>query len=180
MLTIAGTNGSDIKVGKVYWITGLSGAGKTTIGTLLQQKLLARGRPAVLLDGDMLREAFGYDLGYSLEDRRINAMRYAQLCRLLSSQGIDVVCSTISLFHDIHAWNRENMPNYLEIYLKVSLDVLVKRNQKGLYDERSGITEVYGLNLKVEEPLHPDITIDNDGILSVDQIVTQVVNMGMR
>src|SRR5271156_2375758 len=87
--------------GRVYWITGLSGAGKTTVGRELWCRLRAAGHSVILLDGDTLREVIAEDLGHSTGNRRRSAMRNARLCRMLSSQGADVVCPTISLFHEV-------------------------------------------------------------------------------
>src|SRR5580698_2375933 len=95
--------------GRVYWITGLSGAGKTTVGQELWQRLRAAGRSAIFLDGDALREVIAEDLGHNTGSRRKSAMRNARLCKMLSSQGQDVVCPTISMFHEVQQWNRENI-----------------------------------------------------------------------
>src|ERR1035441_5770823 len=80
--------------GRVFWITGLSAAGKTSIGRALSAHLRASGRPVTFLDGDTLRTVVSNDLGYSEEDRRSAAMRNAMLCRMLAEQGHDVVCAT--------------------------------------------------------------------------------------
>ena len=101
--------------GRVFWITGLSGAGKTTVGQELWTRLRAAGRPVTFLDGDALRAVIAEDLGYSAGNRRRSAMRNARLCRLLAEQGTDVVCATISLFHEVQRWNRENILDYREI-----------------------------------------------------------------
>ena len=119
--------------GRVFWITGLSGAGKTTVGRELSSRLRAAGRPVTFLDGDALRAAIAEDLGHSAGNRRQSAMRNARLCRLLAEQGADVVCATISLFHEVQRWNRENIPGYREIYLRVPIDELRRRDSKGIY-----------------------------------------------
>src|SRR3979490_3415514 len=103
-----------MKTGTVYWLTGLSGAGKTTLGVRLCERLRAEGRTVLFLDGASLREVFGGDLGHSVAARQQSAMRNARLCRLLSAQGVDVVCSTISLIHACQQWSRNNLPNYCE------------------------------------------------------------------
>ncbi len=149
----------------VYWITGLSGAGKTTIGKLFYEKLRERYPNTVFLDGDMMRKVFGDDLGYSEEDRRKCAMRYSRLCAMLQEQGLNVICCTISMFDSVREWNRENIHGYKEIYIKVSMNTLQKRDQKGLY---SGTTkeeqkEVAGIHMDIEEPKHPDLVLENDG-----------------
>lgn len=149
----------------VYWITGLSGAGKTSIGKIFYEKLKAQHKNAVFLDGDTMREVFGNDLGYSDADRRKCAMRYAKLCRLLQQQEIYVVCCTISMFDSVRAWNREYIENYHEIYVKVSDEILRKRDQKGLYSRyRNGEEqELAGYQVGVELPKQPDLTLLNDG-----------------
>ena len=146
---------------RVYWLTGLSGAGKTTIGTILYQKLREQKSNVVFLDGDQLRQVSGDNLGYTPEERRKSAMRNARLCKLLSDQGIDVVCCTISMFDSVRAWNRENISGYLEVYIKASMETLHKRDQKRLYSQ--GGSEVAGVSFSVEEPKNPDIVLENDG-----------------
>ena len=119
--------------GHVFWITGMSGTGKTTIGRELWLRLRASGRAAVFLDGDTLREVVSDDLGHTAEHRRLSAMRNGRLCQMLAAQGLDVVCATISLFHDVQRWNRTNIPGYREIYLRVPFAELERRDPKGIY-----------------------------------------------
>ena len=149
------------KQSKVYWLTGLSGAGKTTIGHLWYKKLREMGETAVFLDGDELRQVFGDDLRFTEADRRKSAIRNARLCALLARQGLTVVCCTISMFDDVRAWNRENIPGYFEIYIKASMDTLRGRDQKGLYSKCD--RDVAGVHFQVEEPKCPDLILENDG-----------------
>ena len=167
--------------GRVYWITGLSGAGKTTVGRELWDRLRAAGRPAIFLDGDILREVIAEDLGHNLANRRKSAMRNARLCRMLANQGGDVVCPTISMFHDVQRWNRENIPNYREIYLRVPMDELQRRDAKGIYAaaRRGDLRDVVGLDVAAELPESPDLILDNFGSLdsaaAVDRIWAECV-----
>lgn len=158
--------------GTVYWVTGFSGAGKSTIGKLFYRRLVESGRPTVFLDGDELREIFGNDLGYQAEDRKRSAFRNARLCKLISDQGIDVVCATISMFHECRQWNRENIPRYEEIYLKVPHRVRVERDRKGVYSRPDAV----GVDVPAEEPLNPSCLIENDGTLSPQAIVDQIAS----
>lgn len=183
----------------VYWITGLSGAGKTSVGKLLYEKMKQKYPNTVFLDGDVLREVFGNDLGYTREERIKCAMRYARLCKMLQEQDMNVICCTISMFDEIRSWNREHITNYREIYVKVSMEELVRRNQKGLYSasmealkkqnqkdlpeqnqkglHRSTIEnrEVAGIHVEIEEPKNPDMILDNEGSVSVAELVDRVI-----
>lgn len=167
-----------IKKGLVYWITGLSGAGKTTIGKLVYESLLIKKNNIVFLDGDMLREVFANDLGYTQKDRHKCAMRYSRLCKLLSEQGLDVVCCTISMFHDVRLWNKTNLENYYEVYIKVPIDILRKRDQKGLYSKiENGSTEdVVGMDLKLEFPVEADLILENTGEFTPKVLADKILN----
>lgn len=163
-----------MSAGTVYWITGLAGSGKTTIGRKLFDWLKsARKAPAIFLDGDVLRDIFGNDLGYSREERRASAMRNARLCKALSDQGISVICPTISMFHDCQKWNRENMPRYCEIFVDVPMEVLIRRDQNGLYSRSiQGLEKnVVGVDIPAEFPARPDLVLKNDGASSLEELM---------
>jgi glutamine kinase len=161
--------------GRVFWITGLSGAGKTTIGVQLWRRLRDAGRPAVFIDGDLMRAVMGEEQAHSLANRRQVAMRNARMCRMLASQGQDVVCSTISLFHEVQRWSRENIPGYREILLQVPMDELRRRDFKGVYASARGEgTNVIGLDLPAEFPESPDLILENYGALDCDNAVERI------
>jgi adenylylsulfate kinase len=172
-----------VTLGTVYWITGLSGAGKSTVASLLADRLRARQRPVLQLDGDILREIFSPGAGHDPEDRLRLARAYGRLCREVATQGIDVVCATISMFHAVRRWNRDNIPGYREIYLSVPLAELQRRDSKGLYRRaRQGSTRnVVGVDLHAELPEAPDLTVENHGIspeAAVDRIWSACVRTG--
>ena len=143
---------------KCYWVTGLSAAGKTTLSTMLVEYLRKTGRTIIHLDGDELREVLS-DNAYTREERIALGMRYSRMCKLLASQGVDVVISVIGLFSELHEWNRSNIPNYVEIFIDTPLDELKKRDPKKLYRdvELGKIKNVAGIDLKVDFPLQPDV-----------------------
>lgn len=168
--------------GILYWITGLSGAGKTTLGNMLYQYLKNTKSNVVLIDGDTIRDVFGNDLGYSEEERFRGAMRNARLSRLLTEQGIDVVFCTISMFDEVRSWNRKYIENYMEIFLDVPIDILQKRDKKNLYQNiREGRTSnVVGMDLHLQLPKSPDIRIVNDENIGPEEtfeILIKQINM---
>jgi glutamine kinase len=169
--------GPEVSPGRVFWITGLSGAGKTTLGQELGNRLRAAGRPVIFLDGDALRAVIAEDLGHSADHRRQSAMRNARLCRLLAEQGADVVCATISLFHEVQRWNRENIPGYYEIYLQVPIDELRCRDSKGLYarSQAGDVRDVVGIDVPAETPLAPDLVLDNYGAVDVATAIKRLL-----
>jgi adenylylsulfate kinase len=164
--------------GAVYWVTGLPGAGKTTLADTLAERLRAGPRPVVRLDGDRLREVLGGRFGYSRTDRFALAMAYARLCRELARQGCDVVCATVSMFHEVRRWSRANTPGYTEIYLRVPIAVLTARHPKGLYvaAQRGRMRNVPGVDLTVEEPEAPDLIIDDDGSKAPAQVSGELLD----
>ncbi len=163
----------DLHRGTVYWFTGLAGAGKSTLAKAFWERLRGMGADVILLDGDDLRKTIADDLGYSEADRRKSAMRNAKLCRLLAAQGYDVICATISMFKDCRAWLRDKAPAYREIYVRAPMEILRKRDKKGLYS--SGDGRVAGVDFAVEEPEKPDVTIDNDGSRTPEEIVDEIL-----
>lgn len=149
----------------VIWITGLSGSGKTTIATALVPRLRQSNLSALLLDGDAVRNVVDDPAtGYDRSGRLANAYRIARLARMIAEQNTVVVVATMSLFHEIHDWNRRKLPGYFEVLLEVDLDILKRRDPKGLYAaaENQQACNVGGLDLPVEMPASPDLTIDNN------------------
>jgi adenylylsulfate kinase-like enzyme len=164
---------SAVPCGRVIWITGLSGAGKTTVGGLVTDALRARGGTVVWLDGDRLREVMGAgNSGFDEDSRRRLAGSYGRLCREVAGQGVDVVCTTVSMFHEVRQWNQDNIEHYFEVYLRVPLDELYRRDPKGHY--RTSDTMV-GIHLTAEEPQTPDLVIDNYGSRAASAAAGEII-----
>ena len=166
----------------IVWITGLSGAGKSTLANHLVELLRARGETVFFLDGDELRDVFGATVAsaenHGREARLALAMQYAKLCQVLSSQGLTVVIATISLFREIHEWNRANLPGYFEVYLQVPLEELRRRDPKNIYRrfDAGELKYVAALDLPVDLPEFPDMIIEFDSEQSVSEVATRVLN----
>lgn len=152
-----------MRKGKLLWITGLSGAGKTTIAREVYKVLKKRHANTVFIDGDIIREVLGNDLGHDIEDRKKNAVRISKMCEFLTDQNIHVVCATMSLFKEIHALNRKNIEEYYEIFIDVPMNELIRRDSKKLYAKalRGEIKNVMGVDLSYDEPKNPFMKIDN-------------------
>jgi len=158
----------DVGVSRVIWITGLSGAGKSTLAHQVVARLRAEGEAVVMLDGDELREVFGAVAAnadnHGREGRLVLAMQYAHLCRVIAAQGLTVVIATISLFREVHAWNRAHLPGYFEVYLHVEPKILRMRDPKGLYKKIDDGLEknMPGVDITPELPKNPDLFLDNN------------------
>lgn len=145
---------------RVYWLTGLSGTGKTTLAEALIVRLREQGRPSLLIDGDLIRAAIcDPSVGYDYQSRLVNARRIGRLAAMCAKQQLHVVVATISLFHEIHDWNRLHLPGYFEIWLRrpeLRADVKPSAN--------SGPR--VGLEVPPEYPRKPHLTLDNNRGLS--------------
>jgi adenylylsulfate kinase len=137
----------------------------------------------VILDGDELREVFGAVAAnaqnHGREGRLTLAMQYAHLCRVIASQGLTVVIATISLFREVHAWNRINLPGYYEVYLKVPVDELRCRDPKGIYRrfDAGELTHVAGLDLPIDEPEAADWIVEFDPKRTVTALAEALIQI---
>lgn len=151
--------------GRVLWITGLSGAGKSTVALAVQRKLFLRDITPLILDGDQVREAIDDpQWGYDRESRLRGSYRYARLAAMAAYQGLFVIVPTISLFHEVHAWNRDNIPGYYEVFLECDESIRRNRDPKALYQAHDAGEHINmsGLDQRVELPNKPDLTICNN------------------
>jgi adenylylsulfate kinase len=165
---------------RVVWITGLSGAGKSTLARSLAGALREKSVPCVVIDGDEVRELFGEATeqpgNHERAVRLKYAFRYGKLAQLLARQGVTVIVSTISLIREIHEWNRANLPGYLEVYLRVPLAELRRRDPKGIYRrfDAGQLTNVWGLDLPFDEPEGSDLVVDFRHACTVDETAAQI------
>jgi adenylyl-sulfate kinase len=147
----------------VLWLTGLSGAGKSTISELLCQRLRAQGRQATVLDGDEVRRGLSRDLGFSDADRAENVRRIAEVARLMADAGLVVIVALISPFRADRALARGLFApgRFIEVFIDTPLEVAEARDPKGLYRRaRQGLLPGFtGIGSPYEPPLQPEIRI---------------------
>ena len=162
----------------VVWLTGLSGAGKSTIANLVEKKLLARGRHTFLLDGDNVRHGLNKDLGFTEADRIENIRRVGEVARLMSDAGLIVITAFISPFRAERDMVRAMMAEdeFLEVYVDVPLEVAEQRDVKGLYAKaRAGeIANFTGIDSPYEPPENPDMRIDTTA-MTAEQAADAIV-----
>ena len=164
----------------VTWMIGLSRAGKTTLSKLLYDKLKPQTSNLVLLDGDAIRNLFGNDVDHTIEGRRRNAERISHLSKFLSDQNIHVIAAVLSIFPEWQEWNRNNIKNYQEIYIKVSMDILEKRDINNLYSQakKGQIKNVVGIDIPFPEPKNPELIIDNNiEMVNFDNILERISSL---
>ncbi len=166
--------------GLVVWITGMSGAGKTTVAGRLAPLFQEAGRSCAVLDGDNLRELLRRELetppGHDRDQRLLLARLYGRLCHAVAGRGHDVLCATVSMFHDVRDWNRSHIPNYVEIYLRVPFDELRRRDPKKLYalSAAGKIGGMVGVEVPAEEPKQADLVIDHHPDRTPDDTVQEI------
>jgi len=150
--------------GFTLWLTGLSGAGKTTVAVALENELHERGLLIERLDGDTVREGLTRDLGFSKEDRDKNIERVCFVAKLLSRNKVGVVASFISPYREARNNVRQQTTNFIEVYVNAPLDVCAARDVKGLYAKAFAgqIQGFTGVNDPYEAPENPEITLHTD------------------
>lgn len=164
----------------VIWVIGLAGAGKTTLSQMLYEQIKPKVNNLVLLDGDTLRDVFNNDVDHSVDGRRKNAERLSHLTKLLSDQGIHIIASVLSIFPEWQKWNRENLRDYQQVYLNVTMDTLLKRNDRSFYREAldGKVKNVVGIDIEFPEPFSSDLVLDNNtDSTNFQKFVDQVLNL---
>ena len=148
--------------GFVVWLTGLPGTGKTTIANELTRMYRDRGLITETMDGDEIRLGLSADLGFSKADRQEHARRVVFVSKLLARNGVAVNVALISPYRTFREYAREELDNFVEVYVKTPLEVCIERDPKGLYKKalKGEINDLTGLQDPYEEPLDPEIIID--------------------
>lgn len=167
----------------MIWLTGLSGAGKSTLANALSLELFKKGVSVYLLDGDNLRHGINKDLLFEKQDRKENIRRTAEIGKLFVDAGVVVLAALISPFEE----DRENAralfskDEFIEVYVKCSIDECEKRDPKGLYKKarRGEITGFTGIDQDYEEPQNPELVIETNTLTvteSVEKIMAYLIN----
>ncbi len=148
------------------WCTGLSAAGKSTLCEAVAGELGKRGMRVAWLDGDEVRRELSHGLGFSREDRVENARRVAYVAATLNRYGVSVLVSLISPYKEMRAIARETVGDFVETYVKCSIEACAERDPKALYAKarRGEVKAFTGISDPYEEPEHPELTVDTEGL----------------
>ena len=160
----------------VIWLTGLSGSGKSTISEFLIKVLRPKIDNIILIDGDVIRDIFGPTLGYDIESRKTQIGRIQRLTLFLCTQNCNVIVSALYSDPILLKWNRDNLVDYVEVYVNADLDTVISRDVKGLYKKSlSGeVKNVVGIDIPWLPPKNPDLVLSTTSmspIESVNQII---------
>jgi adenylylsulfate kinase len=169
--------------GFTLWFTGLSGAGKTTLARLVEIELKNRGHRVEVLDGDIIRTNLSKGLGFSKEDRDTNIRRIGFVCHLLSRNDVVAIAAAISPYREIRDEVRQQIGDFVEVYVHCPIDVLAERDVKGLYKKALAgeIKNFTGIDDPYEEPVNPEVIIHSDSETpeeSAARIVTRLEVLG--
>ena len=158
--------------GILFWITGLSGSGKTTIAEKIINSISKKYGSTITISGDDLRKKLNFNK-FSRKHRLIYALSYSKFCKYLIDKNINVIFSTVSLFHKVRKWNRAHINNYVEIYIESDIYELIKRKKKFFY--KGNYKNIVGKNLKAEFPKSPDIIIKNNFTNSLNKLSQELL-----
>lgn len=146
--------------GILFWITGLSGSGKTTLGKAIHRDINKLYGPTLMISGDDLRKIFDLK-GYDYEQRLQITKKYCKFVEYITNQKINIIFAVVGMFYEARKWNKKNIQNYVEIYIKSNIKKIIKTNKKKIY-KKINPGKIIGIDIKPEYPINPDITILNN------------------
>ena len=169
--------------GFTLWLTGLSGAGKSTIAQAVAERLRANSAKVEILDGDEVRLNLSKGLGFSREDRDTNIRRIGYVAKLLTRNGVAVISAAISPYRAVRDEVRKEVGAFVEVYVKASLDECVRRDTKGLYKKALAgeIKQFTGVSDPYEDPERPELVLDTeqeDVAASAERVLARLVELG--
>ena len=170
--------------GFTLWFTGMSGAGKSTVSGIIENRLRRNGAKVEVLDGDEVRTHLSKGLGFSKEDRDTNIRRIGFVAKLLSRNGVIAIVAAISPYREVRDEVRASTGNFVEVYVECPVEVLAERDVKGLYKKAMAgeIAQFTGITDPYEPPLSPEVTVNSSretADQSADRIWATLKHLGL-
>jgi len=157
--------------GILFWLTGLSGSGKSSIAKKIKSKINKKYGPTIIFNGDDLRNILKLK-GYSLPSRLENGYKFSELFKFMLNQKINIIFAGVGLFHKLRNYNKKNIHNYVEIYIKSDLNKILLVGKKKIYQKK--LSNIVGKDLHAEFPRRPDIIVDNNFKVGINKLVDQL------
>ena len=158
----------DKSKGILFWITGFSGSGKTSIGKNIHKDISKSYGPTIMISGDDIRKIFDLK-GFEYSERLKIARKYCKFAKYITGQKINLIFAVVGMLDEARKWNRLNINNYVEIYIKSSIKKIIKLNKKKIYKKKNP-GKLIGISIKPEYPKQADITITNNFKKSTNEI----------
>ncbi len=162
------------KKGILFWITGLSGSGKSTIASLIKDKIEKKYGPTIIMSGDDLRYITNFQK-YKKKERLQFSKTKLKFYKFITDQKINLIFSTISLFDSVRKNNKKEIENYVEIYIKSDVKEIIKNNKKKLYRKKN--QKIWGVNIKPEFPKKPMIQVESNFQTSLKKISNNLIKL---
>lgn len=148
------------KKGILFWVTGLSGSGKTSISKKILKDINQNFGPTILVSGDDLRKIFGFKK-YDAKSRIVLSRKFCKFAKFITNQKINLIFAIVGLMDEPRKWNKRNIKNYVEIYIKADLKKIINLGKKKIYKSKKK-DKIVGINIPPEFPKKPDIIMNNN------------------
>lgn len=147
--------------GILFWITGFSGSGKTSIANQISSSIRSKFGPTLVINGDDLRQLFNLN-NYSKKERLAYGKYYCNFLKFITDQNINVIFSVVGMFQELRTWNKKNIDNYLEIFIKTNIKKIIKFSKKKRVYKQKDSKNIVGINIEPELPKNSDIILNNN------------------
>lgn len=158
--------------GYLFWLTGLSGSGKSSIAKTIKPEIQKKIGPTLVINGDNLRKIYKLNK-YDKKSRLNYTMQYSKVAKFITDQNINVIFATVGMFDKARNWNRKNIDNYIEIFIKSDITQIRKNKKKKLYLKK--VNSIVGIQIKPEFPKKPDIVISNNFEKSINELSKSLI-----
>ena len=160
--------------GILFWVTGLSGSGKTVIAEKIMKDISKYYGPTLIVSGDDLRKIFKFNK-YTATERKVLGKYYCDYAKFITNQKINLIFAVVAMRDSTRHWNKKNIDNYLEIYIKTNIKTIIKANKKKIYHKKNS-GDIVGINIKPELPKKSDIIINNNFKKSTDILSKELIS----